>query len=105
MRIRRGVRLAKEWLVSNSRTMPEKEIAITPPLRRCSPWKRFGRAVLDPYLRSRAREQNPRFPLMAKPEKPNNELSIGAPKGGDARVSEPEAEDHALRLTGTCTGL
>lgn len=37
--------------------------------------------MLDPYLRSRARELDPRFPLMAKPEKPNNELSIGVPNG------------------------
>ena len=36
--------------------------------------------MLDPYLRSRAREQDPRIPLMAKPEKPNNEPSIGVPK-------------------------
>ena len=58
-----------------------EEVAIAPPLRRCSPWKRFGRAALDPYLTAPGHwEQDPRIPLMAKPEKPNNGFSIGTPQ-------------------------
>ena len=48
-RVRRGVRAAKDWVDFAYQTVPGEKIAITPPLRRCSPWKRFRRAELDPY--------------------------------------------------------
>ena len=79
------------------------EAAIAPPLRRCSPWKRFGRAALDPYLRSRALGTGPPDSIDGETGKAEQRIQYWGASGAGARVSGPGAQDRELQLTGSCT--
>ena len=89
---------------SADRTVPGEEAAIAPPLRRCSPWKRFGRAALDPYLRSRALGTGPPDSIDGETGKAEQRIQYWHAAGAGARVSGPRPRNRLLYLHKTLSG-